>query len=47
MREAVWEAIDGDGDVPSWLVKGRTVLIPKDGCTGRGLTAHHMLEHYL
>ena len=36
MVEAVWEAIDGDGDLPGWLVKGRMVLIPKEGCTGVG-----------
>ena len=30
----MWETIDGDGDLPGWMVKGRTVLIPKDGCRG-------------
>ena len=28
--------LEGDSDsIPTWLVKGRTVLIPKEGCQGR------------
>ena len=29
----VWELVDSDSDFPSWFVRGRTVLIPKEGCT--------------
>ena len=28
--------LEGDADnIPTWLMKGRTVLIPKEGCQGR------------
>lgn len=28
--------LEGDSDsIPAWFVKGRTVLIPKEGCQGR------------
>lgn len=35
----LWEAVkgtmDGESEVPDWFVRGRTVLIPKEGCQGR------------
>ena len=35
VRDTVWSLVDGDGEVPGWWVRGRMVLIPKDGSTGR------------
>ena len=29
------EMIEGNRDIPAWFVKGRTVLIPKEGCQGK------------
>ena len=34
LRELMWAAADGAGCIPEWLVRGRTVMIPKSGCTG-------------
>ena len=32
----MWEILEGDpNSIPTWLVKGRTVLIPKEGCQGQ------------
>ena len=33
-RSLVWELADGDSEFPQWFIRGRTVLIPKAGCTG-------------
>lgn len=30
----MWELADGVSEFPQWYVKGRTVLISKEGCTG-------------
>ena len=35
LRKLVGRIVDGDEDIPDWLVRGRTVLIPKDGCEGK------------
>ena len=37
LGRAVWDMLEeGDSDnIPTWFVKGRTVLIPKAGCEGR------------
>lgn len=36
LRQAVWKMLKGDADsIPTWFVKGRTVLIPKEGYQGR------------
>jgi hypothetical protein len=31
LKGLVWEIVDGGRRVPGWMVKGRTVMIPKDG----------------
>lgn len=33
--DQLWSMINLETRVPDWLVEGRTVLIPKEGCTGR------------
>ena len=38
LRRAIWAMLRAGGiidSIPEWLVKGRTVLIPKEGCQGR------------
>lgn len=35
LRERVWRMMDGESDIPEWFVRGRTVLIPKEGFVGR------------
>ena len=36
LRRTVWHMLEGDSDsIPTCFVKGRTVLIPKEGCQGR------------
>jgi len=40
LRQALWKILEGGSqtgsdDIPTWFVKGRTVLIPKEGCQGR------------
>lgn len=35
LASCLWRLVEGRGHVPEWFVKGRTVLIPKDGCEGR------------
>ncbi len=34
LRKLIWNAVDGDDEMPGWLVEGRTVMIPKEGCKG-------------
>ena len=35
-QAVVWHMLEGDANnIPTWLVKGRTALIPKEGCQGR------------
>ena len=29
-----WKVADGESDCPGWLIHGRTVMIPKEGCVG-------------
>ena len=29
-----WKVADGESECPGWLIHGRTVMIPKEGCTG-------------
>ena len=31
----MWRVMDGDDEMPKWLIRGRTVLIPKEGFSGR------------
>ncbi len=31
----VWELIDGERAITDWLVRGRTVMLPKEGCEGK------------
>ena len=36
LRQILWGMLEGDSeDIPTWFVKGRTVLIPKEGCQGK------------
>ena len=35
LRKLVGRIVDGDEHIPDWLVRGRTVLILKDGCEGK------------
>ncbi len=35
LRDMIWELVDGPDGVPSWFVRGRTVMLPKEGCEGR------------
>ena len=36
LRQILWAVLEEDSDnIPTWFVKGRTVLIPKPGCQGR------------
>ena len=35
LKNCIWEIIDGSGEMPDWVVRGRTVMIPKDGFSGR------------
>ena len=35
LGERLWKAIKHPRRIEQWLVRGRTVLIPKDGCTGK------------
>ena len=35
LRKLVGRIVDRKEDVPDWLVRGRTVLIPKEGCEGK------------
>ena len=35
LRDKMWEVVDGDREIPEWLVCGETVLLPKENCEGR------------
>lgn len=35
LRDEIWGAIDGGRGIPKWLIEGRTVMIEKEGCTGK------------
>ena len=35
LHELVLEVLNDDRRVPSWMVRGRTFLVPKEGCEGR------------
>lgn len=34
MKEMLWQMMDGEREFPEWLVRGRTTMIPKEGCVG-------------
>ncbi len=34
LKEMLWEMTRGEREFPEWLVRGRTIIIPKSGCTG-------------
>ena len=34
LMKLLWERVE-DGEIPGWLIEGRTVMIPKDGCEGK------------
>ena len=34
LKNCIWEIIDGSDEMPDWVVRGRTVMIPKDGFSG-------------
>ncbi len=29
-----WRALDEETEIPDWVIMGRTIMIPKDECTG-------------
>ena len=35
LKTMVWGMLDGEMEIPEWLVRGRTVMLPKEGCSGR------------
>ena len=35
LRDKMWEVMDERVSMPDWMVRGKTVLIPKEGCTGK------------
>ena len=35
MKHLLWKVLDGETEIPEWLVRGRTVLLPKEGCEGK------------
>ncbi len=35
LKQSLWDLMDGTVEIPEWLVCGRTVMIPKEGCVGR------------
>ena len=35
IKHLLWKVLDGETEIPEWLVKGRTVLLPKDGWEGK------------
>ncbi len=37
LKELLWQVLDREAEVPVWLVKGRTVLLPKTAEWGPGL----------
>ena len=34
LKQKMWCIMDGEEEVPKWMVRGRTVLIPKEGFSG-------------
>lgn len=34
LKEMFWEILDEEREAPEWLIRSRTVLLPKDGCNG-------------
>ncbi len=37
LKELLWQVLDREAEMPNWLVKGRTVLLPKTTEWGPGL----------
>ena len=35
IKEQLWKVMDGESELPQWVVRGKTVLLPKEWCTGR------------
>ena len=35
LRDKMWDVMDGLEPMPEWMVRGKTVLIPKEGCSGK------------
>ena len=35
LKAAMWKVMDGASELPEWVVRGRTVMLPKEGCTGK------------
>ena len=35
LKQKMWRVMDGDDEIPKWLIRGRNVLIPKEGFSGR------------
>ena len=35
LMDKMWEIMDGAGKMPDWMVRGKTVMIPKEGCVGK------------
>ena len=35
VKELLFKMLEGESDIPNWFVKGRTVLIPKEGSEGQ------------
>ncbi len=35
LKQKMWGIMDGVDEMPKWLIRGRTVLIPKEGFSGR------------
>ena len=35
LMEKMWEVMNVAGKMPEWMVRGKTVLIPKEGCVGK------------
>lgn len=34
LQDFLWKMLDAEEDPPGWLVRGRTVMLPKDGFKG-------------
>lgn len=35
LKAEMWEMLNGRREIPEWFVRGRKVMLPKEGCTGR------------
>ena len=35
LMDKMWEIMDGAGKMTDWMVRGKTVMIPKEGCVGK------------